>query len=252
MAVFSTALGKLDYSDTAGSLKKMERYLRNLQEELEFRLANLDSENFNETGLKEIGRTITEPLSVEIEDAVKGLDIAVTNGDDYAVVQLKAGDVLIGSSKNIQMDGVVTFTNLSQENSQTVIDGGNIRTGTIRAVDLEGCTFKSLLDTSGGTGGEYKMYYHSMETENMLAGGLKIDDAGSGEESSARYRLFLYTNNVGDILPFALKLQSAGAMSLESGGTLWIQSTGDITITAPNINLNGNVNANGKSLSQAE
>lgn len=131
MAILGTALGKLDYTDVVGSLKKMERYLRNLQEELEFRLANLDSENFNETGLKEIGETITEPITVELEDTaghistlqqtaeglsstVSGLTLSKTTA---GALQLMSGTTAMGSDVNLpetDLSGYATTSQLEQ------------------------------------------------------------------------------------------------------------------------------------------
>lgn len=338
MAILGTALGKLDYTDVVGSLKKMERYLRNLQEELEFRLANLDSENFNDTGLKEIGETITEPITVELEDTaghvstleqtaegltstvskiqtdyakkddlsgyattsqleqtaqgftltvsgqqltlgnstvsnagntvelpetdlsnytttddltsaltgyastsyvqseieqtVNGISLSVENGDEKSTLKLMSGTTEL-SSKDIQITGMVTFDDLKASDGTTVIDGGNITTGTIKAIEMtgntisggtisgttiSGSTYKSLL-TASGNGGDIRMYYlFDDKGDTYLAGGLTVYQPSAGT-----YDVKLYTGTV---------LNTAFRLCLESTGNIKIAATGDVGITS--------------------
>ena len=45
MPIFTTQLGRLDYTNSARSLRHMANHLRYIQEQLEYTLANLDSSN---------------------------------------------------------------------------------------------------------------------------------------------------------------------------------------------------------------
>ena len=56
--------------------------------------------------------------------------------------------------------------------------------------------------------------------------------------------MFLYTKSALGV-SFALKLESAGSMSLESGDSLWMYAPNTVQITGNIINLNGTVRVNG-------
>lgn len=184
----------------------------------------------------------------KITQTVNGLELSVTNGEDSSVLRLMSGSAQL-SSATIEITGMVTFSDLSTTGGKTVINGGNVSTGTISAINIEGCnitgsTFKTILSSSGNVGGEIKMYYINDVSDNYLAGGLRLDsDGGSGD---ARYRLFLFTENVlGE--NFALKLDAAGAMSLESGSDIYIiaNGSGEVSISGSTIRLIGQVLVNG-------
>lgn len=78
-------------TDTKEQIAKMQNYLYMLLENLRYLFNNLDGSNFNAKGLADIGATITEPLSVRIEDAegriaemainVNGLAVRVTDAE---------------------------------------------------------------------------------------------------------------------------------------------------------------------------
>ena len=62
-------------------------------------------------------------------------------------------DGVVVSSKSISFSGMVTFSDLSTA-GQTTINGSNITTGTIDAIDIYGCTiegstFRSILQSNG-------------------------------------------------------------------------------------------------------
>lgn len=148
-SMFSGTLGKMDYSKPEESIKKMANYIRQLQEELEYKLANLDKANFNETGLDEI----TEPISAQIGDVegavtqlrldMNGLSIVVQNGSEASVIQLKSGNITL-SSGTITLSGMVTFSDLAGSGT-TVINGANIQTGSISADRISGGTLQGVI-----------------------------------------------------------------------------------------------------------
>lgn len=146
---------------TDQKLDVVTNYLYMLLEQLRYTLENLGAGNFNETELEEIGKTITSPIYVELENAAgaihdlsitadqltsrledaegnissidqyaRSITLSVTNGETSSTIKLLAGGVQI-ASQVIQMDGLVTFTGL--EDGTTVINGGCIQTGTIDA-----------------------------------------------------------------------------------------------------------------------
>lgn len=210
----------------------------------------------NVTTLQQTASSLSSKVSTlegdytSISQTVNGLTLTASNGTSSSTLRLMSNGVQL-SSAAISFSGMVTFTDLSS-NGSTVINGGNISTGIIKAIDIEGVnisgsyisgsTFETILSSS--TGGEIKCYYLSNVSESYLAGGLRLDDQGAGTGSDARYRLFLYTQNALGVA-FTLKLLSAGSMSLESGQDMYLNAVGTISINATNVNLIGNVRVNG-------
>ena len=156
-------------------LDVVTNYLYMLLEQLRYTLQNLGAGNFNDTELKDIGLTITQPIYVDLENAAgaiadltltadqltsrledaegnisaidqyaRSITLSVSNGETSSTIKLLAGGVQI-ASQIIQMDGLVTFTGL--EEGTTVINGGCIQTGLINAqyLNLTGSiTFSDL------------------------------------------------------------------------------------------------------------
>ena len=184
-----------------------------------------------------------------LQQTVSGLRITASNGTTSSTLTLTSNGVQL-SSTNVQITGMVTFTDLSTS-GRTTINGGNITTGVISAIDISsvtidgssitGSTFETIL-SAYGVGGEIQCYYLSNTSSTYLAGGLRLDDEGGSGDS--QYRLFLYTKTALGV-SFALKLESAGSMSLESGDSLWMYAPNTVQITGNIINLNGTVRVNG-------
>lgn len=156
-------------------LDVVTNYLYMLLEQLRYTLQNLGAGNFNDTELGEIGKIITEPIYIDLENAAgaiadltitadqltsrledaegnisdidqyaRSITLSVSNRETSSTIKLLAGGVQI-ASQVIQMDGLVTFTGL--EAGTTVINGGCIQTGTIDAqyLNLTGAiTFNDL------------------------------------------------------------------------------------------------------------
>ena len=156
-------------------LDVVTNYLYMLLEQLRYTLQNLGAGNFNDTELKDIGLTITQPIYVDLENAAgaiadltltadqltsrledaegnissieqyaRSITLSVSNGETSSTIKLLAGGVQI-ASQIIKMDGLVTFTGL--EEGTTVINGGCIQTGLINAqyLNLTGSiTFSDL------------------------------------------------------------------------------------------------------------
>lgn len=156
-------------------LDVVTNYLYMLLEQLRYTLQNLGAGNFNDTELGEIGKIITEPIYIDLENAAgaiadltitadqltsrledaegnisaieqyaRSITLSVSNGETSSTIKLLAGGVQI-ASQTIKMDGLVTFTGL--EDGTTVINGGCIQTGLINAqyLNLTGSiTFSDL------------------------------------------------------------------------------------------------------------
>lgn len=179
-----------------------------------------------------------------LSQTVNGLTLSVSNGSSSSTIKLLANGVQL-SSQSISFSGMVTFTDL-ETSGWTTINGDNITTGTIEAIDIYGCniegsTFRSILDSAGGIGGEIEMCYLNT---NYVAGGIRLDDQGAGTEYERQYRMFICTDTILGV-PYCLKIHSANGMSIESDEIIAILAEGNITIRGPEIRLVGDVYYNG-------
>ena len=234
-------------TDTEGNVSSLVQTTTSLSTRMTDAEGNIGTLQLTATSLQTSVSSLDGEVT-KITQTVNGLTLSVTNGEDSSVLRLMSGSAQL-SSATIEITGMVTFSDLSNTDGKTVINGGNVSTGTISAINIEGCNitgsiFKTILSSSGNVGGEVKMYYIDDVSDNYLAGGLRLDsDGGNGD---AQYRLFLYTENVlGE--NFALKLLAAGAMSLESGSDIYIiaNGSGEVSISASTIRLLGQVLVNG-------
>ena len=148
---------------------------------------------------------------------VLGMRLEVSNGYSSSSITLTANGVGI-SSQTISFTGTVTYTDLEGEGT-TTINGANIKTGTIKAIDIEGCKFICILKADGTVTGQLIFSY--LEAANE-AGGIRLDDQGAGTAFEGKYRMFVYTTTVHGVT-FHLKLDSAGKMSLESADLLYAE-----------------------------
>ena len=180
-----------------------------------------------------------------LTQTVNGMTLSVTNGSSSSTIRLLANGVQL-SSQSISFSGMVSFTDLSTS-GWTTINGDNITTGTIEAIDIYGCTiegstFKSVLKANGTVGGEIEFCYLNT---NYVAGGIRLDDQGVGTEYERTYRMFIYTNYVQGV-GFAMKLQSASGISMEADENVFLYAGTRMTIRGDSgIYLTGDVYVNG-------
>lgn len=140
MSVFS-----LDY--TAGDdEKKIKDYLFMLNTQLQYMFSNLDpEENFAETSLNYVRQD--EAFSI-IEAGAKKISWILSDGESESNFSLSSRMVEL-LSENVKIEGIVKFTDLSRTGS-TVINGANIKTGTVKADRIKGGTLTGT-EISGGT-----------------------------------------------------------------------------------------------------
>lgn len=118
-------------------------------------------------------------------------DVSLTNANkDIAALTAKADSIELSVNQNtlaisnlgIQLSGYVTFTDLSNA-GQTTINGGNITTGTISAINIDGCSIGggsiySLASNNTSiliSGGKFTLYNAS----GTAVGGFHIDNLGN-------------------------------------------------------------------------
>ena len=151
-----------------------------------------------------------------LQQTVDGFALSASNGSNSSYLYLTSNGIILSSAR-ITFSGMVTFLDLSTSGA-TTINGGNITTGIIRGITLQGndiiggtITGATLRSVSGSDNG-LEIYYGAV-SRNLLVGGIRFDDNGRGTEDEARCRMFIYTNS--GYMDWAMKLLSAGGMSLE-------------------------------------
>ena len=265
----------------------LTNYLYMLLEQLRYTLNNLGEDNFNETEFQNIANIITEPVYIQLESAegdiaelqvtatsltsrisdaegnistltqtVNGMTLSVSNGSSGSTIKLLANGVEI-SSQRITFSGMVTYTDLATS-GWTTINGDNITTGTITAIDITSCNIESstidcVLKADGAIGGELRMCYIN---SNYVAGGIRVDDQGAGTDYERKHRMFIYTDTILGV-PFCMKIFSANGMSITSDEIIIMESATHtiingndyIRMAADSIYLNGDVYINGTALS---
>lgn len=122
MPIFTQSLQKIDYSNPQEALKKMVNHIKYLQEQLEYTLHNLDSQNINEidiektpisdsTGTTNIGSYIhltgKEGESFTVGKNSKGrFEFSVKDKDGNQTIWLDSSGVLnITKIANLTIDG---------------------------------------------------------------------------------------------------------------------------------------------------
>lgn len=225
-------------SDAEGNVSVLQQTAQDLSSRIS------DAEG-NVSVLQQTAQSLTSKISdaeghiSQLTQTVNGMRLSVTNGENSSTITLTANGVGI-SSQNIYFTGMVTYTGLS--GGTTTIDGACIKTGTIKGITIEGCTFRSVMQGYGRYGGEIQFCYLY---DSWAAGGIRLDDQGAGTSSESRYRMFLYTNYVAGI-SFAMKLQSAGGMSLTSQSDFYVSAGTSVQIHAiTGIELYGTVRIQG-------
>lgn len=202
----------LDMTSNSNVDQKLVDHLFMLKEQLEYTLSNLDSDNFNYKFFDE-------------------LTVKVQNG--------------------LNIEGIVTYTDLANR-GQTVINGAYIKTGVMEASTFKTYTYAENTETYGEFLMYYQEYLEDTQDQALLAGGIRMDDEGLGTDTSSRFRLWIYTEDIpGSEFKVSLKLSSSYKASFEAKNTMYIycadegSTAGHITIRASVIDLEGYVRVNG-------
>lgn len=117
-------------------------------------------------------------LSSRIEQTIKSIRLSVENGDTLAGITISVTNEDGSTSKKtgtIEMKGLVGFTNL-QNDGETIINGGNITTGTL---DASKVTVKNLNASNITTG--------TLNANLIKAKTLKVDRLESGSYGGKNY-----------------------------------------------------------------
>lgn len=229
---------------TEDKLKLISNYLYTLLEQLRYTLSNLGQSNFNDEELKQLSLTLTQPVRLQIEDAQKSLTALELRADGITSrVEKAEGDITSAKSELEQTaDGLRLEVQARGDLGEkvTVIEG---------SVDGLGIT----TENGASNLSDIALYFYDKVTHRVIGsldydpkkgnviGRIRMDAAGEGS-GQAMCRMFVGTgrgyvfNGVGyDEVDYALKLESAGDLSVESkSGNIWIMSKGKATIKAGN------------------
>lgn len=158
MPIFSSQLGKVESYNPEQSIKTMANHLRKIQEELEYRLMNLDSTNINEINASDTnvlvdGKPIQNVLLDQegnysaLEQTVNGLASTVANqAGSISSLQQTAGSLSAsvsnletGMGHMLKMDANGVYI-VDQNGNAVTISGGQIdaSTLTVNAANITG------------------------------------------------------------------------------------------------------------------
>ena len=169
-------------------------------------------------------------IASSINQTMNSITLSVQNIEKESHIVLSGDGINIDSAK-VNISGMVTFSDLENPRETTVIDGNNIRTGQINAIDIVGSTFISNLTTDYEVQGRVDFYYQDSSQVRYRAGSLHLKDE---EEASGNnpFQLMLETYKWNDgAVPVVLKLRSASNMSAEADGTIYFSGK-EIWLTA--------------------
>lgn len=136
---------KFTINYTAGDdEKKIRDYLFMLNEQLRYMFSNIDpEENFSES-LNYIKNDMSFSI---IENAAKKISWIISDGESESDFSLSPEAVELLSNE-VKIEGLVKFSDLEKAGS-TVINGANIKTGTLSANRISGGTLKSVTLSAG-------------------------------------------------------------------------------------------------------
>ena len=118
----------------------------------------------------------TDGAVTDLRLFAEGLTIKVTNSNDNtsAVLELKSGNVLLGS-QSIKLSGLVTFTDL-KTSGKTTINGDNITTGYLSADRIKGGTIDATT-----------INVTNLNANNITSGSFGSDRIANGAITSTKY-----------------------------------------------------------------
>lgn len=136
-------------SNAEGNISTLQQTANSLSSKISTAEGNISS-------LQQTAETLSSRITTadgnisSLTQTVNGFSLSVSNGTSSSTINLMSGSAVI-SSQNISFSGMVTFSDLSAKGS-TTINGGNITTGEIDAVDVRGVkVYGSRFYNSGGT-----------------------------------------------------------------------------------------------------
>lgn len=206
-----------------GSMKEkldaVAGYLYTLLEQLRYTLNNLGEDNFNSAELDHIGKVITGPLTLRVENAEGELLTLTVNA---GILSSQVRD-LNGRFSSVEQD--VNGLNIQTDGGVTYITGEHVKTGSI--ISQNGLSEIDLNTGIAKLSGSYQM--HNPETGETV-GGICYDTNGAGTSNEAKNRMFLYTDH-----GYGMKLRSSGNLSLEGSELVYVEGGRSVVLTAGKV-----------------
>ena len=135
-------------SDAEGNISSLSQTVNGLSSKISTAEGNISTLQQTASSLSTKVSNVEGSVST-LTQTVNGFSLSVSNGTSSSTIKLMSGSTVI-SSKSISFSGMVTFSDLST-NGSTTINGGNITTGEINAVDIRGVkVYGSRYYNSGG------------------------------------------------------------------------------------------------------
>ena len=164
-----------------------------------------------------------------LQTTAAGLQSSVANAEGKATTAQQTAEGLSASVSNLSgevstVSATINGLNVTTSGGTTYISGDHIKSGTIEGVTLISANSSRHVTISGG--------------------GVFMGDASSAEPAYMYYdtsgRMYIACDGI-------VKIESGANMSVDAGGTLYLQTNGgDINIgNGGNIRLNGTVTVNG-------
>lgn len=209
------------WESTDEKLEILRNYLLLLYEQLRYCLSSIGTENFTDGTLQELQTLVTKPVYLRLEEAQGGMtalsaDLSglmtrvegaegslsrlsqtadmvrwlVADGDSESSFTLTSR-CIAQVAQQIDLSGVVRFTDLAGKNSYTQIDGGNIRAGSaIAAPSIYGGSFYDG-QGYGSMHLEAGLEQSSFVVKNELAEqeALRVEADNQGEHAQSRLYL---------------------------------------------------------------
>ena len=141
----------------------------------------------------------------ELKQTVDGFELTVTNGSTTSTIKLMSGSTVI-SSQTISFSGLVSFSALGSPQSQTFIDGANIKTGTISAdmIDVSDLKVNTIWNRENVPDA---LIQTSSSDRGALTIGLTRDSYTEQDSSMAYYReLSIYGSRIRFLSPYQTRL----------------------------------------------
>lgn len=225
----------------SGRLEDAEGNISNLETSAEgFKNRLSDAEgNISDlkSSAKEFGNRMsdTEGNVSALQQWAKGFSFAVSGGDKSTTLTLKSGEATLASAQ-ISLTGMVTFEDLKGK-GKTEINGSNIKTGKISALEIEGCTWKS--ENATGSAVMIQGDRHLFMLDDVLRASLFLNTEGwFSVDTYNGYSMYVESNK-------KLKLLAGTGMSLDAEKIIYIGASEGYATTVGIGNQNSVVHLNG-------
>lgn len=213
-----TSVPQLDGKSDSEKLDSVMNYLYMLLEQLRYTLANIGVENFNDTEFAEMGKIITEPVTIRLKDAEGNLATLTVSVEGVS----SRVQNLSGRFSRVEQD--VNGLSIETNQGKTYITGDHVKTG--KLVSANGDSEIDLDTGAAKLTGSFTII--NPKSDNAKVGELSWDTSGSGKDEDAKNRVWLRTT--GD---YALKMGSEHQTALTGKKYVYIASDeGFVTINA--------------------